>query len=494
MKMVAKNSSGKSTRNIILVIFALIQIVLIGVIYSPRFLPNNNESGTLLGDIKTSEIIGLKISDGEQQVSLAKDGDEWILPEADNFPVELDKVTPFLDKLIALDNQSLVADNKTSHKRLEVASDNFVRKIDVELKGNKNTTLYVGSSPTASATHLRVSNQDSVYLNRDFRSHDANAETSNWIEAAYFEIEQDNAIRLRLQNEQGDLTFRKVKNNWRLINSTEDENVELDESAIDSLLRKASTIRMVRPLGKEAKEEYGLDNPKATVTIVTLKELEEEESTEEGESESEAEESEEDESESEAEESEEPKSERQTYTLTVGNELDDGFVIKFSESEYYVVVSDFNASDFVEQSKEDFIVVEETEEVSDEDLEESALESETDEDSVEGEGELPNEEDLEEDILESEVDEESSTSEINEEVANEEESEDTLEPEVVAEEISDEEVPEDEGTLEVEEVEVSENDPSNEISDEEISEEEPVGSEISEEEAPVTSEEGVSNE
>ena len=396
MNMVAKNPSGKSTHNIILIIFALIQIVLIGFIYMPRFLPDNNEAKTLLGDIKASDIVGLKISDGEQKISLAKDGDEWTLPEAGNFPVQLDKVTPFLDKLVALNSQSLVADSKASHKRLEVTDNDFVRKIDIELKGNKNITLYVGSSPTASVTHLRVGNQDSVYLNQEFSSQDANVGATSWVEAKYFEIEQDDVIRLRLQNGEGDLIFRKVGNNWKLIQPNEDENVELDQAAINSLKRKASSLRMVRPLGKEAKEEYGLEDPKATVTIVTQKELEPEETAET------------DESESEIEKSEKPQSERQTYTLTLGNELDDGFVVKVSESEYYVVVSNFNASDFVEQSKEDFIIAQEIEEASEEDLEGDSLESEA-------------EENLEAEALAPEANEDNPPSEVSEEEISEQE-------------------------------------------------------------------------
>ena len=395
MNIVAKISSGKSTRNTLLIIVALVQIVLIGIIYIPRFLPDNNESGRLLGDIKTSDIIGLKISEGEEQLSLAKDGDSWVLPEADNFPVQLDKVTPFLDKLVALDNQSLVADNKASHKRLQVTDNDFVRKIEIDLKGNKNIILYVGSSPTASDTHVRIGNQDNVYLNREFRSQDANVGASSWIEAKYFEVEQDNTIRLRLVNGQGDVTFRKVADRWKLIRPVEDENAEVDESAINSLLRKASSIRMVRPLGKEAHKDYGLDDPKATVTIVTQEELEPAESAETADVEGEV------------AASENSELERQTYTLTVGNELDDGFVVKSSESEYYVVVSNFNASDFVEKGKVDFIVLEETEEPSEEDVGGGTSEPEVSEDGAANEvsEEVSNEGGLEEDVLESGIDE-----------------------------------------------------------------------------------------
>ena len=346
-----KASSGQATTNTILIITALVQIILVGIVYIPRFLPTKSEVGTLL-EVKTSDIIGLEISDGEEQISLAKDGDEWVLPEADNFLVKSDRLEPFLDKLVSLETQNLIANSKASHKRLQVADSDFVRKLGVSLKGNKKLTLYIGSSPSNNVTHTRLDRQDSVYLVNDLRSYDAPVETSSWIETLYFEIEQDNVVSLTLENKNGDLNFSKDANGgWELADVAEDE--EINETALNSLLRKASTIRMVRPLGKEAKAEYGLDDP-VTITVVTEEELEAEASTEESE-----------------EEEAEPELVQRSYTLTLGDELDDGFVIKASESEYYVVISNSNASDFVEKKREDFIVEPEEEPVAD-DLDKSS--------------------------------------------------------------------------------------------------------------------------
>ncbi len=394
MNLTAKTSSGQSSTSTILMLVAFVQIVLIGFIYFPKLFPTKSEVGNLLDiKVKVNDIIGLEISDGEEQINLARDGDNWILPEAGDFPVELDKLDPLLDKLVNLSTENLVADNKVSHKRLEVADDEFVRKVTIRLKGSRNATLLIGSSPAASATHVRLKSKNAVYLSRDLRSSDANVVASSWIDTQYFGIESDDVVSLELKNEHGDFNFEKVSDNWELIDSDE----EIDESALNSLVRKASSIRMVRPLGKEAKEEYGLDEPTATVSIVTRAELEPAESTEESE-----------------EEKAEAKLEAQTYTLTVGNELDDGFVVKASESEYYVVISNSNASDFVKKKREDFIVEPEEEEVTDdsnESLEEedSSLESESDEENV-SDAEISEESDSdtmidEESVLDQEVSE-----------------------------------------------------------------------------------------
>jgi len=54
--------------------------------------------------------------------------------------------------------------------------------------------------------------------------------------------------------------------------------------------------------------------------------------------------------------------ERNSYKLVIGANLEDGYVAKRDESDYYVLLSTFNAEDFVTKSQENFIVqdVEET--------------------------------------------------------------------------------------------------------------------------------------
>ncbi len=410
MNLIAKTSSGQSATNTILIIIALVQIVLIGFIYFPRFFPAKSEIGNLL-NIKVNDIIGLEISDGEEQINLARDGDNWVLPEAGDFPVELDKLDPLLDKLVDLKTVDLIADNKVSHKRLEVVDDEFVRKVTLRLKGGKNATLLIGSSSAANATHVRLKSKNAVYLSRDLRSHDANVGASSWIDTQYFDIESDDVVSLELKNEHGNFNFGKISDNWELIDSEE----EVDKSALSSLVRKASSIRMVRPLGKETKEEYGLDEPKAIVSIVTRAELEPEkpeESTEESEP-----------------EPPEPEFEEQTYTLTIGNELDDGFVVKTSESEYYVVVSNFNASDFVEKKQED-LTVEPEEEANEEEVPEVELEEEADE----------------EEAPEAKLEEKTDEEEVPEEESNlDEPSEEASEDDFANLEANEEEVPDDEG-------------------------------------------------
>jgi hypothetical protein len=86
------------------------------------------------------------------------------------------------------------------------------------------------------------------------------------------------------------------------------------------VLQKATTVTMVSPLGKEEQAGYGMDEPNAVVTLKTAD---------------------------------------KTVTLRVGAQDpgDNTYVVKSSESPYYVRVSDYAAQNLVENAGDDFLVV-----------------------------------------------------------------------------------------------------------------------------------------
>ncbi|NIV28342.1 MAG: DUF4340 domain-containing protein, partial [Anaerolineae bacterium] len=87
------------------------------------------------------------------------------------------------------------------------------------------------------------------------------------------------------------------------------EDETLNTSAVQTLLSRATSVNLLRPLGTEEKAEYGMDNP---IAVVTLRTQSEEEGT-------------------------------KNYTLRVGakDPEDNSYVVISSESPYYARVSEF---------------------------------------------------------------------------------------------------------------------------------------------------------
>lgn len=310
--------------NQILVVLLVLQLVLAAIILIPRPAPAG-EGESLYPDLEAGRIVGLTITGpGGETLQLAKHEGNWVLPEADDYPVQADKVPPVLDKLVALKADRLVTETTGSHKRLKVAGDDFERLVEFELDDGSRYQLYVGTSPSYGATHVRAEGQDEVYLTSELSLQDLGATASTWVDRAYLDLPEDQLMALTVENENGTLDLRNVGvAGWMLTDQAEDET--LDQATVTSLANRAAYITLLRPLGREDKPEYGMANPSAVVTIRTH-------SDDEGD---------------------------KTYTLWVGAQdaEDKSYVIRSSESPYYVRVSEYSVQDLVNYTRDDLIEV-----------------------------------------------------------------------------------------------------------------------------------------
>lgn len=314
-----------SRLNQILIIILVIQVGVAAFAFWPKSTAQAGDN-PILPNFTAANVVKLTISDGDDNtVVLAKNGDSWVLPEAGDFPVEAEKVSALLDKIAAIKTNRLVTQTETSHRRLQVAADDFARLVELESGDGSTHKLYIGSTAGAGATHVRLDGQSNVYLSADLTSFEANAQPSGWIDTLYFEVPRENVVGLTLENENGTFEFEKEGESWTMAGLADDE--AFNETGLTGMLTGITSVRLAAPLGKEEKAEYGLDNPLAVVALKT--------SGEEGD---------------------------KTYTLTVGAKNDTGYIFHSSESPYYVQISEFVGNSLVEKTRDDFLQAPPTEE------------------------------------------------------------------------------------------------------------------------------------
>ncbi len=310
-----------SKRNLILVAVLVVQIAIAAVVFWPREVASRGEP--LFPAVEAGQIVGLTITGaGDNRIVLAKAGEGWVLSEAGDYPVLADKVPPLLADIAGLTTDRLVAQTPGSHGRLKVARDDFERRIEFEMADGTVRQLYVGTAPSFGATHVRAGGRDEVYLTADLTAQEVQVQASAWVDRTYLEVPQDQIVAVTLENANGRFEFVKAGETWTMAGLAADE--PLDEGAVNTLVNRARLTTLQAPLGKEELPAYGLDDPQAVVTLQT--------ETEQGGS--------------------------RTYTLWVGAQdpEDNSYVVKSSESAWYVRVNEFAVSDFVEKGRQDFIV------------------------------------------------------------------------------------------------------------------------------------------
>jgi hypothetical protein len=317
-----------SRTNRILSIVLVIQIVVAAAVFLPRILPARAEGEPLFGALDPAGVTRLSISDSDGKVvELAKQGEAWVVPSGGDYPADSSKVSAFLSKVAAITTNSLVTRTSGSHKRLQVADDEFARRVELTLGDGSRRTLLIGSSASG-GSHVRAAGSDEVYVARELFSYDAATDVVNWIDPVYFSFAQDKASRLTLENGNGTFEFEKdASGNWQMKGLKAGESFSAD--SFTSLLARIASLRMTQPLGKDVKPEYGLDKPSATITIVAKDDA----------------------------------GNDKTHTLRIGAKDTSGedaaqtgsYAVLSSESLYAVRVSDFYVEEFVTRARQDFL-------------------------------------------------------------------------------------------------------------------------------------------
>ncbi len=309
-----------SRLNQVLVGLLVVQLVLAAAVFWPR--PAGGEVGApLFPGLEAEQVVALTITgNDDQSVRLARTEGRWVLPEAGDYPVQEEKVPSLLQAIVGLEAERRVTQTSGSHARLQVAGDEFNRRVEMELADGTQHVLYLGSSPSFQAVHVRAEGQDDVYLSSALSAEDAGTGATAWVDPTYFSAPVEEAVSLTLENANGTFHFVKEGEEWTMDGLAGEDS--FDASRFQTVLNWATSVSMLAPLGREERPEFGMDAPAAVVAIETGGDA------------------------------------AKTYVLTVGAQdpEDNSYVVKSSESPYYVRVSEFTVNDLVTRTRDSFLV------------------------------------------------------------------------------------------------------------------------------------------
>lgn len=298
-----------------LVIALLVQVALGLAVFWPR--PSSRaEAGPLLSGFKPEEVTKITLRDAQGATLILERQGDWVLADTDGFPAKAETVNGFLNKLASVRTNRLVARTEASQRQLRVAADAYEREITLQMTSGETQTVYLGTSPGYGVTHIRLGGQAETYLTDALTVWNVGTAPASWIDATYVSVPQAEAQRIVIQNAHGQFALvKKAENAWTLEDLAEGET--LNEALVNSLASRALSLYMLRPLGKDPKPEYGLDQPQATLSV------------EAGE---------------------------KSLSLAIGQRAEDGsYVIKSSASPYYVRASEYTVQDFVEKARADLL-------------------------------------------------------------------------------------------------------------------------------------------
>ena len=309
--------------NKILVSSLLIQISILAIVFWPE---SEYVPAPILGDATNEKIMSVSITDaGGYNLKLTSVEGVCTLPQADQYPCKNDLVQSLIDKLLEVDTRNLVTKTSASHNGFRVADENYEKFVELEMIDGTTSRVFLGTSPHRRSTYVRAENDDSVYMTSAISAYDAHSDWRSWIDANYFSVNENDIEEMTLVNPNGIFNLHKgTEDKWTLKNL--DPNETLDQITISSILNRASRLYIRQPLGLSEEESYGLQSPETHITVRYLDE----------------------------------NGSNNSYRIDIGSVVkmqngEDGRVIKYSESPYYVIVAKYVIDEFTEKNMYSFI-------------------------------------------------------------------------------------------------------------------------------------------
>ena len=303
--------------NKVLGVALIAQIGLVALTWGTRGSAPRTDARPLIEAIEPDQVTGLRVESAPangkpaQVVELAKKGDDWVLPGADDYPADAKKVDKVLEALFAGRIRAPIASNAANHNALEVGDRSYTRKVKLTA-GNSAVELVVGAA-RGTAAHVRRAGEEPVYLARGFSATALEDTPAPYLDTTYLDVEAPDQIVVK--NPRGTLTLNKVEGNWTLAELP--PGTPGDPERFTAFVGAARKLIIDAPVGKTVKPEYGLDTPLAAhVTI---------------------------------------KAGEKTYTYSLGAMEDGKRYLKREDNDWVVLVPTFSVSNLMDQVPQSFI-------------------------------------------------------------------------------------------------------------------------------------------
>ena len=249
---------------------ALLAQVLLLVLLKGTF-SGSVEAGTVrpfLPELDGLVAARMAIEDGEGgSVGLRLQAEGWTVDEADGYPVDGSKVDAMLEDLRGLKIRRPVVTASRYHAQLKVADDDHERRIRIwsDPDGDPEVDFLVGTSPNYRISDVRRHGEDEVYEVMGLSAFDVQADTVSWIEKKVVDVPADQVTGLKITNSNGVFDLARQDGVWAVVDGA--PGGDLDQTAVDSLIRAYSAIFLAEPVGKVDAAAHGLEPPVAVVEL-----------------------------------------------------------------------------------------------------------------------------------------------------------------------------------------------------------------------------------
>jgi len=183
----------KST-SIVLIGLFVAQLAVAGVLYyntaSQRAV---RPQGSLLS-LDDGAIDQISIEGEDNSVTLEKKQESWLIASS-GLPAEQSKIEQALETLNQMKLGWAVATSDASHQQLEVAEDNYQRRVMINSGNETVSDIFIGTSPGFKRSHVRKQGADDVY-SAAVNAFDLPASDADWLDKALLQVSDITTLKI----------------------------------------------------------------------------------------------------------------------------------------------------------------------------------------------------------------------------------------------------------------------------------------------------------
>ena len=210
----------------------------VGLMFSSDAFDRAAESPRFI-DVDASLIDEIVVSAPDKDSMILRRVDEsWTLPEHKNLPVDEDKRSKAMERLVNSKAAWPVATSTSAAERFEVTQDNHQRRVVLRSEDSDLIEFYLGTSPGFRQVHARRAGDDDIFA-IDFNNYELPTGADDWLDKALLQPAGEiTAIETR------EFKLTRQDDGWNLEALPQD--AETDATEADSL---ASTLKSLRVTG-----------------------------------------------------------------------------------------------------------------------------------------------------------------------------------------------------------------------------------------------------
>jgi hypothetical protein len=176
-------------------------------------------------------------------VSLRREGDAWLITSAHDYPADPAKIDALLHKLTQLEVRRPIATQASSHSALNVAADDFARR--VSLSGNGDGATIVLGAASGTAAHVRTDSSDDVYAVRGWTAWAIGDQPGRYWDSQVLKLDMLALDTVTITRGDSGFTLVKDQAGWRIAG----DDTPLDQGKVDAQLQHLKNLRLSDVVG-----------------------------------------------------------------------------------------------------------------------------------------------------------------------------------------------------------------------------------------------------